>query len=144
MANYGVKGTVLSFTVGGSTAAFTAVAQIRSIDGPGMTMNTREVTHLLSATKEYEATIGDPQEFKLSILYDASDPGAVALQTRTTTPSTVLGGDTFKIIFPTTTKVFQFQGVVTEFSPKGGDVEGTWMADVGIRPTRAITYPTTV
>lgn len=143
MANYGVKGTVLSFTVGGSTVTFTAVAQIRSIDGPGMTMNTREVTHLGSATKEYEATIGDPQEFKLSILYDASDPGAVALQSRCTTPSTVLGGDTFKVIFPTTTKLFQFQGVVTEFSPKGGDVEGTWMADVGIRPTRAITYPTT-
>lgn len=143
MANYGVKGTVLQITSSGSTSSFTAVGQIRSIDAPGMTMSTRDVTHLLSVTKEYEATIGDPQEFKLSILYDASDPGAVACQLRTTTPSTILGGDTFKIVWPTTTKVFQFQGVVTEFSPKGGDVEGTWMADVGIRPTRAITYPTT-
>jgi len=143
MANYGVKGTVLQITTSGSTTAFTAVGQIRSIDAPGMTMATREVTHLLSTTKEYEPTIGDPQEFKLSILYDASDAGAVICQQRTTTPSTVLGGDTFKIVWPTTTKLFQFQGVVTEFSPKGGDVEGTWMADVGIRPTRAITYPTT-
>ena len=143
MPNYGVKGTVLQITTSGSTTAFTAVGQIRSIDAPGMTMSTREVTHLGSATKEYEATIGDPQEFKLSILYDATDAGAVICQARCTTPSTVLGGDTFKIIWPTTTKLFQFQGVVTEFAPKGGDVEGTWMADVGIRPTRAITYPTT-
>ena len=143
MANYGVKGTVLKMTLTGGSTTLTAVAQVRSIDGPGMTMNTREVTHLTSATKEYEATIGDPQEFKLSLLYDASDPGAVGLQTRTTTPSTVLGGDTFAVIFPTTTKFFLFQGVVTEFSPKGGDVEGTWIADVGIRATRAITYPTT-
>jgi len=140
MANYGVKGTVLQVSI---SSTYTSVGQIRSIDGPGMTMNTREVTHLLSATKEYEATIGDPQEFKLSVLFDNVDQAQNLLLQRTTTPSTVLGGDTFRIVFPTTTKFFQFQGVVTEFSPKGGDVEGTWMADVGIRPTRAITYPTT-
>jgi hypothetical protein len=143
MANYGVKGSVLKVTLSSASTTLTAVGQIRSIDAPGMTMNTREVTHLTSATKEYEATIGDPQEFKLSLLYDASDAGAVRLQALTTTPSTVLGGETFAIVYPTTTKFFLFQGVVTEFSPKGGDVEGTWMADVGIRPTRAITYPTT-
>jgi hypothetical protein len=140
MANYGVKGSVLQVTIG---TTYTAVGQIRSLDAPGMTMNTREVTHLTSATKEYEATIGDPQELKLSLLYDATDQGAVYMQTLTTTPSTILGGQSFKIIFPTTTKFFGFQGVVTEFSPKGGDVEGTWIADVGIRATRAITYPTT-
>lgn len=140
MANYGVKGTVLQVSI---SSTYTAVGQVRSIDAPGMTMNTREVTHLLSATKEYEATIGDPQEFKLSVLFDNVDQAQNLLLQRTTTPSTVLGGDSFRIVFPTTTKFFQFQGVVTEFSPKGGDVEGTWMADIGIRPTRAITYPTT-
>ncbi len=140
MANYGVKGTVLQVSI---ASTYTSVGQIRSIDGPGMTMNTREVTRLLSATKEYEATIGDPQEFKLSVLFDNVDQAQDLLLERCTTPSTVLGGDTFRIVFPTTTKFFQFQGVVTEFSPKGGDVEGTWIADVGIRPTRAITYPTT-
>lgn len=142
MANYGVKGTVLQITTTGSTTGFTSVGQIRSIDGPGMTVGTRDVTHLESATKEYEGTIGDPQEFKLSVIYDSSDAGMVILHARTITPSTVLGGDTFKIVFPTTTKIVQFQGVVTECSLKGGDVEGTWMADVGVRPTRAVTYPT--
>lgn len=140
MANYGVKGTLLQVSI---SSTFTAVGQVRSLDAPGMTMNTREVTHLLSTTKEYEATIGDPQEFKLSVLFDNIDQAQNLLLQRTTTPSTVLGGDTFKVVFPTTTKFFQFQAVVTEFSPKGGDVEGTWMADIGLRPTRAITYPTT-
>ncbi len=143
MANYGVKGTVLQITTSGSTTGFTAVGQIQSINAPGMKVGTRDVTHLLSATKEYEATIGDPQEFSGTLLADFSDAGAVLMQQRTTTPSTVLGGDTFKVILPTTTKLFQFQGVVTDFTPVGGDVEGTWLVNFAVRPTRAITYPTT-
>lgn len=151
VTSYAAKGTELWITTAGSTAAFTAVGQVVSIDAPGMKVGKRDVTHLGSATKEYEATVGDPQEFKGTILYNPSDAGATIFQQRASTvaqstvagSSLVVGGDTFKVVFPTTTKLFQFQGVVTEFTPKGGDVEAGWMADFSIQPTRAIVYPTT-
>lgn len=151
VTSYSAKGTTLQITTAGSTAAFTLVGQIVTIDGPSMKAGKRDVTHLTSATKEYEATIGDPQEFKGTILYNPSDAGVGIFQQRASTvaQSTVVGselvsgGDTFKVVFPTTTKLFQFQGVVTEFTPKGGDVEAGWMADFAIQPTRAITYPAT-
>lgn len=136
VTSYAAKGTTLKI---GSVV----VGQVTTIDGPGMKVGKRDVTHLASATKEYEATIGDPQEFKGAVLYHPGDDGIALLQSRCTTPSTVPGGDTFTIVFPTTTKTFSFQGIVTEFTPKGGDVEAGWMADFGIQPTRAITYPTT-
>lgn len=151
VTSYAAKGTELQITTAGSTLAFTVVGQVVSIDAPGMKVGKRDVTHLGSVTKEYEATIGDPQEFKGTLLYHPGDAGAVIFQGRVTTvaqttvagSSLVVGGDTFKVVFPTTTKLFQFQGVVTEFTPKGGDVEAGWMADFAIQPTRAIVYPTT-
>lgn len=151
VTSYAAKGTELQITTAGSTTGFTVVGQVVSIDAPGMKVGKRDVTHLGSVTKEYEATIGDPQEFKGTLLYHPGDAGAVILQGRVTTvaqttvagSSLVVGGDTFKVVFPTTTKLFQFQGVVTEFTPKGGDVEAGWMADFAIQPTRAIVYPTT-
>lgn len=136
VTSYASKGTTLKI---GSTV----VGQLVSVDAPGMKVGKRDVTHLTSVTKEYESTIGDPQEFKGSVLYNPADDGIALLQTRCTTPSTVAGGDTFTIVFPTTTKTFSFQGFVTEFTPKGGDVEAGWMADFAVQPSRAITYPTT-
>ena len=143
VTSYAVKGTDLQITTAGSTSSFTSVGQIVSVDAPGMKVGKRDVTHLLSATKEYESTIGDPQEFKGTVLYNPSDAGAGIMQARMTTPSTIVGGDTFKVIFQTTTKLYQFQGIVTEWTPKGGDVEGSWMADFAIQPSRAIVYPAT-
>lgn len=140
--NQGVKGATLYMT--GPTTAFVQVGQVQTLDAPGMKVGKRDVTHLLSATKEYEVTIGDPQEFKFTAIYDVQDAGATLIQSRMTTPSTIIGGDTFKVVMPTTTRFFQFQGNVSEWTLKGGDVEGTWMADGAIQPTRAITYPTTV
>lgn len=136
VTSYGVKGTTLKINS-------TLVGQIVTIDGPGMKVGKRDVTHLTSATKEYEATIGDPQEFKGTVLYHPGDDGVVLIQSRVTTPSTAAGGDTITVIFPTTTKTFSFSGFFTEFTPKGGDVEAGWMADFAIQPSRAITYPTT-
>ena len=140
VTSYAVKGTDLQVSI---NSTYTSIGQIVSVDAPGMKVGKRDVTHLLSATKEYEPTIGDPQEFKGTILYNPSDPGVVFIQTRCTTPSTVAGGDAFKVIFPSTAKNFAFTGFFTEFTPKGGDVEGSWMADFAIQPSRAITYPTT-
>ena len=35
-----------------------------------------------------------------------------------------------------------FNGFITEFTPRGGDEEGTWMADFAIQASSTITYPT--
>jgi hypothetical protein len=140
MANYGVKGSVLQVMIG---STYTNVGQIQSLSAPGTKMGTRDVTHLTSATKEYESTIGDPQEMAFVVIYDPADVGARLLETRVTTPSTVLGGDSFKVITASTAKNWGFQGIVTDFTPNGGDVEGTWLANCAIRASRAITPPTT-
>lgn len=140
MPNYGVKGTQLQISIASS---YTAVGQLQMTDAPPMKMGTRDVTHLGSTVKECEATIGDPQEFKATLIYDPTNQAARLLETRVTTPSTVLGGDSFKVVLPTTTKYWDFQAIVTEFTPKGGDVEGTWMAEIGLKASRAITLPTT-
>jgi len=144
MANdYGVKGTDLQFTAT-STSAFVSVGQVRSIDAPGMKVGKRNATHLLSPIKKYRATMGDPQELRGTLIYDPSDDGVKGLQSRCTTPSTLNSneGDSFKIILPTTTKVFAFNGFITEFTPRGGDEEGTWMADFAIQASSTIVYPT--
>lgn len=151
MPSHAVKGTQLYITTAGSTSAFTQIGQITSIDAPGFKVGKRDVTHLESVTKEYEPTIGDPQEFKGTLLYNPLDAGIGIVQQRAMTvyqstvsgSSMVAGGDTFKIVFPTTTKVIQFQGFITEFTPKGGDVEAGFTADFGIQPSRVVTWPTT-
>lgn len=151
VTSYAVKGTELYITTAGSTSAFTLVGQVQSLDGPGMKVGRRDVTHLGSVTKEYEPTVGDPQEFKGTLLYNPNDDGVKIMQQRansvyqstTAGSSMVSGGDTFKLVFPTTTKVPSFQGFVSEFTLLGGDIEGGWTASFGIQPTRAITYPTT-
>ncbi len=142
--NFGVKGTDLQFTITPGSSVLTSVGQVINIDGPPMKMGKRDATHLLSATKEYESTIGDPGEYNCTLLYDAANPAAIAFINRVTTPTTVQGGDDIKVIFPSTTRFFKHQGFVSAATPKGGDVEGTWMMDCSVQVTRAITYPTTV
>lgn len=145
MANdYGVKGTVLQFTAA-STSAYQVVGQVKTIDAPGMKVGKRNATHLGSSIKAYRATMGDPQEMRGTLVYDPSDAGIAAIQTRCTSPSSFNSnlGDNFQIVLPTTTKVFSFVGFFIEFTPRGGDEEGTWMADFAIQAASTITYPTT-
>ncbi len=143
----GTKGTDLQFTA--STSAFASIAQIKSIDGPGMKVGTRDVTTLQSTAGEFLPSIGKAQELSGTMVYTPKDANVVLFASRTTTLSSVFsasglaGLDEFKIIMPTTTMFFRFYGFVTSFVPKGGDEEGTWMADFSIQPSGSITYPTT-
>lgn len=141
--DYGVKGTVLQFTAA-STSAYQVLGQVKTIDAPGMKMGKRNATHLTSAIKAYRATMGDPQELRGSLVYDPSDEGVKVAAARCTTPSSFNSnlGDNFQIVLPTTTKIFSFVGFFTEFTPRGGDEEGTWMADFAIQAASTITYPT--
>ena len=131
--NTAVKGTTLS--VGGN-----AVAQITKIDGPGMKVGKRDITALSSAAKEYAPSIGDPQEFGGSLVWYSKDVGLTTMQSRCNTPTSSL--DTI-VVTMADSKTFSVSGFVTSLDPKGGDVEGTWMADFTFQPSGAITYPTT-
>jgi len=148
MTDYAVKSTALQFT--SATTAFVAVGQIKSIDQvAGIKMGTRDATHLGSSIGEPRPTLGRPQPMSGTLVYSNKDDAARVAQTRTVTLSTifdtalgVMGLDEFKIILPTTTLFWRFHGYWSEFTPTGGDEEGTWMAKWEIQVCTTITCPT--
>jgi hypothetical protein len=148
MTDYAVKGTVLQFT--SASTAFVAVGQIKSIDqAPGFKMGQRDATHLGSAIGEPRPTIGRPQVISGTMVYSNKDDAARVAATRVVTPSTIFdtalgtpGLDEFKIILPTTTLFWRNYGFFTDWTPTGGDEEGTWMAKFEIQLASTVTAPT--
>jgi len=129
------------------STVFVAVGQVQSLTGPSAEMGTRDVTHLGSTAKEFAPSIADAGEVSGTCVYYYTDAGQTAMQGLVVTPST-LNTTTqltqFRIILPTTTKFFAFDGLVTKFDIVGGDAEGSMMADFTIKVSGAVTYPTTV
>lgn len=141
MANFAVKGTELQVIYNSS---LTPVGQLQSIAiGGGVTVGTRDVTHLGSSIKNFEATIPEGSEVTGVVIYDPSGGAARVIEDDAYTPSSTAGGLVYKIISPTTTKFWQFNAVCTQWEPQGGDVEGTWLANFSLKITRQITLPTT-
>ena len=118
----------------------TRVGQIQNLGDIGMQVGKRDVTHLLSAAKEYAPSIGDPQPVAISVIAAATDGGLQTFCSRVNTPSTAL--DTISVILPTTTKTFAFSAFPTKAMWKFGDVEGTVVGDLELQPSGAITFPT--
>ena len=130
-------GTRLLKGDGGSPEAFTDIAEVHDIDGPGLNLGTTEVTHHLSpdAFKEYLATLKDMDDLSFEIAYVPSNAthdtstGLIAdLNNRTRR--------NFQVIFTDST-VWDFAGFVTGFKVSGA-LENALLANVTIRPTGGI------
>lgn len=72
--SYAAKGTLLKIGDGGTpTENFTSIANVGDITGPGAALDTVDVTHHGSASKEFVATLLDGGEISLSINYDPAE-----------------------------------------------------------------------
>lgn len=143
MANHAVKGTELQVL---NNSTYERIGSLVSVAvGGGVTVGTRDVTHLGSSIKNFESTIQEGAEVTGVVIYDpgTTDKGSRILEEDAYSPTTVAGGFTYRVITGTTAKFWQFQAVTTQWEPQGGDVEGTWMANFGLKISRQITLPTT-
>jgi len=129
-------GTQFQMGDGGGTEVFTTVAEVRDMTGPGLSMDTSEVTHHQSpgAWKEFVAGLLDAGEVSFDIGYVPT--GA------THNASTGLVRDmknrtkrNFKVIFPDVgATTWAFAGFVTGFEP-GEPVNDSLTASVTIKVT---------
>lgn len=122
------------------TAAGAAIAQVRDISGPGMSMDTHELSHRDSPWKQYGAGLTDNGEVTFDIVYDpdltshkATTPGLVYYFENRSTVAWVLS------FADTTATTASFSGYVKGFSPKT-PMNDAQTADVTIKIMGAITW----
>ena len=83
-----------------------------------------------------------------TLVWSNKDDVARIARGRLSVPSTIfdstgfVGCDEFKLIAPTTTLFWRHMGFFTKFDIKGGDEQGTWMADFAIQVASTIVEPT--
>jgi hypothetical protein len=140
--SYSAKGLQLQMGDGATpTEAFTAVANLGDLTGPGAALDTVEVTHHGSPAKEFAATILDGGEVSVSINYDPAEA----------THKNAAGGliyvmeqkllKNFKIVFADTgASVLAFAAFVVGFEPEG-PVAGKLAAKIKLRISGAVTFP---
>ena len=138
MAKYSAYGTALTK----GTYPGTEVAQVTSISGPGMSLDTVDVTeHDGDGWEEVVATILRSGTISLDIVYD---PNAA-------THKNASGGllydmvqrvaGTWNLVFPSSpVKYFTFSAYVTGFNPSA-PVDGALTASVTLKPTGKVTLP---
>lgn len=130
MAKYAAFGSILK-------RGATAVAQVRSISGGSLSLDTVDVTTHDSAGgwREFVATLIDAGEVSVEIVFDPDNATHTSLRTdlvaRTAT--------TYSITFTDTTPaVWTFSAFVTAFEPSAA-VDGELSATVTLKITGAVT-----
>jgi len=132
-------GTILQIGDGATPEVFTGIAEVRDIDGPGLTLGTVEVTHHLSpnAYKEYQATLKDLEDisFELGFIpteatHDLTTGLMAKLDDRTRT--------NFRMVFTDSTTTWGLTGFVTSFKITA-QLENVYLANCSIKLTGGIT-----
>jgi predicted secreted protein len=140
--NYAAKGLQLQMGDGATpTEAFTAIANLGDLTGPGAALDTVEVTHHGSPAKEFAATLLDGGEVSLSINWDPAEAthknaagGLIYVMEQKTLKN-------WKIVTPDTgASVVAFSAFVVGFEPEG-PVAGKLAAKVKLRISGAVTFP---
>lgn len=129
---------------GDPTEAFTDIGEIRDINGPGMKLDTIEVTHHLSpnATREWRPTLKDLGEVSFEIAFDPAN-GTHDATTGLWKDHADRTKRNFRLVFPdAAATTFEFAAYVTGIDFKA-PVEGIITADITLRPTGVITDVTT-
>ncbi len=113
------------------TEAFTAVAEVLDIDGPGMSRDAVDATHQESPNGFKEAIPGlrDAGEitFPLNFLESNASQNAIRDDLMTGTARN------YQVVFPGG-QIWQFKGFITGFSPKA-PIEDRMTADVTVKIT---------
>lgn len=138
MAIHVGQGTILKFTVAGT---LTAVSQVLDVDGPEATVETKETTNLASTSKSYRALLPDGGTVSARIQYDPGDTTHLAFVTSINQwPQTPIA---CAIVFnTTTTSTATFTAILTKFKPTGMNEEDNLEAEIELKITGLITWPT--
>lgn len=128
------QGAVFSFGA-------SAVAQVVEIDGPEATVGTKSTANLASTSMTYRSLLPDGGTVSFTIQYDPASLTHQALQTainawpQAPTACTI----TFNA---TASPIASFNAIVTRFKPKGMNQEDNLEAEVELKITGLITWPT--
>lgn len=117
MAKLGAYGAILNIGDGGSPEVFTAIAQIADITGPGLSLDTIDVTTHDSpgAWREFIGGLKDGGEVSFDLVYDPDSATHDALKD----DLDARVKRNFQVIFPDLTATqWDFTAVVTEFEPQ--------------------------
>lgn len=130
-------GTLFKRGNGSTVETFTTVAEVRSISGPSLSLETVDATHMESPTgfREILPTFKSGGEVTLEVNFLP----ATASQTGIKTDFDNKTKRNWRIVFPDTgTTEWRFAGYVTGFSPNA-TVDGMLSASITITVTAGIT-----
>ena len=130
------QGSVLKMTI---SASLTAIAQVLEIDGPGMSVGTKETTNLASTIKTRRSQLPDPGTITATIQYDPTDATHTFLTTTIGTwPGPLIPCE---LDFPATTShKATFSAILTKFAPKGMNKEDNLESDIELEISGAIVW----
>lgn len=123
-------GTIFGIGDGGGPEVFDAVAEVVSITPPAYTMDTVDVTHMLSTERfrEFVPGLRDGGEFSMSINYIPGDATSDALIAKALVDTV----GNYKITWPNSEE-WIFAGVFVGFAPGDVSVDGKVSATVRIK-----------
>jgi len=110
---------------------FATIAQVRTITGPGLAMDTVDVTthDSTGAWREFVAGLIALGEVSLDVVFDPDNAGHIGLRTDLVARQEIRG---FQIVFPdSTATTWSFDGMVTNITPEA-TVDGALEAAVTI------------
>lgn len=121
----------------------TAIANVKSISGPGLKLDTEDVTShdSTSGWEEVVGTILRSGEVSLDIVYDPADSTHKNASGGLLHDLTSRAATTFNLVFPTSpAATWSFSAYVTGFEPSA-PVDGALTATVTLKVTGAVTLP---
>lgn len=113
------------------------VGQVSNITGPGLSLDTIEVTahDSPSAFREFVAGLGDAGEVTVEMFFDPDNTGQASLRTDLTSRTST----SYSVTFPDPTpQVWTFTGFVTAFEPSA-PVDGALTVSSTIKITGVVT-----
>lgn len=141
MATQLTKGVALKVDKTGATpAVFVKLLQITSIDGPGGSTDSVEVTDYDSTVREFRAGLHDPGEVTIEFNLDPSNVEHKWLLARPESGET----NGWRIEIPTTPKktLIDFEGFVTAAPPSFGEPGEVITGSVSIKITGPVVWST--
>jgi len=142
MATQLTKGITLSVDKTGTGGTFTKLIQITSIDGPGGSADSVEITNYDSTTREFRAGLSDPGKFTFEFNLDPIDTEQRWLMGLTAAGTT----HDWQVSIPTSPKttLLDFQAFCTAAAPGFGAPGEVATGSVTLKVTGDVTWSTAV
>jgi hypothetical protein len=128
------QGTILHFGASG-------LSQVVEVDGPEATVETKSTVNLSSTKKTYRALLPDGGTVSATIQYDPADLTHQALTTAIN--AWPQAPTSCSVVFNTlNTSTATFSAILVKFKPKGMNEEDNLEAEIELKITGTVTWPT--